>query len=73
MIAIDCTNCKSKRTGDVPFYVYEAERTRHKKTVHALIFALVLSITINFVTSIVWMSASTPTEVHYEETVDEQG
>lgn len=71
MIAIDCMSCKSKRTGDVPFYVYEAERTRHKKTVHALIFALIISVACNFVSNALWVSAEVHAQgVQYAEVQD---
>lgn len=63
MIAIDCVACKNERRSDVPFFVYEAERTRHKKVVQTLIFALIISVACNFVSNALWMSA----EVHAQE------
>ncbi len=60
MIAIDCVTCKNERRSDVPFFVYEAERTRHKKVVQTLILALIISVACNFVSNALWMSA----EIH---------
>ena len=71
MIAIDCVACKNERRSDVPFCVYEAQRTRHKKVVQALIFALIISVACNFVSNALWMSAEVHAQgVHYEEVQD---
>ena len=51
--------------------VYEAERTRHKKVVQTLIFALIISVACNFVSNALWMSAEVHAQgVHYEEVQD---
>lgn len=70
VIAIDCGSSKDGRNSYVPFFVYEAERVRHHRTVRALIFALILSIAVNFACNIAWLRATAPMEVHYEEMQD---
>ena len=70
VIAIECVSDKNGRDCSVPFFVYEAERVRHHRTVRALIFALILSIAINFACNIAWLRATAPMEVHYEEMQD---